>query len=206
MSDEKKYPSNSLLPHTSLDSGPAQRGVEKSEEDVKPSIQGKVQIKKKTGMKKLSEAFLPGDIHSIINYLVYDLALAKIKECIVMGVEYMFGNPKSSKSSGRSDDHTDYTSFSRRKYVDDPPPTSMRALGNDIVFEYEYDARQVLTDMRDCIRARGYVTVRTFYTLARASSEYTHTNYGWRNLDNVPVYKCAEGYYLGLPRPEYLGR
>lgn len=210
MPDDKKYPSNSLLPNSSLRNGEQKEISTKPslEEDITQKvIKGKAQIRKKSVGQKLADVFLSKDIHSIVNDAVYNIAVPKLKQTVADIISMALGVQVKITPTQSRENHTDYTSFSRRERPSEPSP-SLRSLGNDIVYETEADAREVLADMRDWIRERGYVTVSQMYGLSRIKCDNPNmTAYGWRSLDGlVTIVRSSEGYWLNLPRPEYLRR
>lgn len=205
---EKEYPSNSLLPKSSLDRGAEikQKQSAQGEDDIPQKvIKGKAAVKKKSVGKKLADVFLSADIGSVLDHIVYDMVVPKIKEAILGAVSIALTGSAYRPARTEEKSHTDFTSFSKRESRPEPSP-SIRTLGSDIAFDTLDDARFVLDDMRDRIRDNGYVSVRALYGFAGLPCDYTKASYGWRNLDDAGVLKGSDGYYLRLPRPEYLRR
>lgn len=199
MIDDKKYPSNSLLGKSSLDQSPP-----KQEEEIKKTIKGTAHVKKKSVGRKFLDVFLSADIGSVLDHVIYDVVIPKFKETVLSAVSVALnGTPYRPSGSKTSDGvHTDYTSFSKKDRVEISP--TIRTLGTDVYFQSGEDAQDALNDLRDRIRTDGYVSVRTFYGIAGLPCDHTKVAYGWRNLDNAGVVRAEEGYWIRLPRPEYL--
>lgn len=196
MSDEIKYPSNSLMKKPS-----EPKTAQKSEPPHE--MKGKIKTRQKTVWQKLAGAFMPDDIHSVLDHIVYGMAIPKLKEAIYSTVGYLLNIPGANK---KTDDgkHTDYTSFSKGKAAD-PYPT-LRTIGVDVYFENSEDAWYVLGQMKAMIHDDGFVSVYRYYRLAKMETDYSKQNYGWYDLSDSGVAQNEDGYYLRLPKPTILRR
>lgn len=68
-------------------------------------------------------------------------------------------------------------------------------------------AEQVIENMREEIRRKGFVTLLDFYEFAGGESVSTENNYGWTSLPQKPYIEYDRGWwYIHLPKPFVLDR
>lgn len=72
---------------------------------------------------------------------------------------------------------------------------------DNVVFETDNGAIEVLEKMNDIIDKYGFVTVADMYILNNIPASVTDSKYGWTNIrDCAPVY-TSNGYTINLPKP-----
>lgn len=197
----------------------------KREEPKKVKVEkvttGKVVQKKKSFGRRFAEAFGAREGQGVIDYILYDIIIPATKNMIVDSIidgaemailgevrgrrrgynDYRGGSGRATyrydRVSYRQDDR-DY----RDRRNDDRDYRDRRGLRDyeDIVFDTQRDAEDVISGLVDMIDSYGQATVGDLYDLAGLTPEYTVGNFGWRNLSSATVKRGRDGYFLDLPR------
>ena len=197
MSEE--YKSNS---HRSKEQEPA---PQKKTEKV---VSGDVQRKKKSGFSKAMSTFLPGEVSSVKDYILFDAVIPSVRKVILdivyNGLSILLGeNPGKEKGSSAG------ARVSYRKYYDDrddrPNYSRPRAIAqysyDDITFDNRGDAEAVLDRMDELLDRFDVVSVADLFDMAGLSCNYTDNKYGWTDLKDARVERLRDGrYYINLPR------
>lgn len=192
---------NNLKPNSHKYKAEQQLAVERKKVDK--VISGNAHVRKKSGLAKMADVFMPEDIHSIKSYFFTEIVAPAIIDGLyeigMKGLGALFGrSEKGRKSSGS------YTSY--RKYYDDPRDrrevdrVSTRYNLDDIVLASRSDAEMVLRQMDDIIDSYGSVSVGDLFDLVDISHNYTDNKYGWKSIRNAEVIRVRDGYALRLPK------
>lgn len=208
------YPSNSLRGNS-----------DKKREDLKIEavVTGKIVKQKKPIGRKIMETLTGSDVKSVINYVIFDVALPSAKDMIYdmskEGVHrLLFGDVPQRNSYGRSGRNIQRVSYDRpswdsRRHDDRPPMPNPREMSNrarsrfefeEIVLESRGEAENVLAGLEDLISQFDSATVSDLYELIGITSDYTDNKYGWTSIRDAHATKVREGYLLILPRPQLL--
>ena len=77
---------------------------------------------------------------------------------------------------------------------------------DDIEFDSESAAEDVLFQMMETIKDYGVVRVDDYYEhCGMTNSEIDARYYGWKNLQDARVYRTHDHFYaINLPKPDYL--
>lgn len=179
----------------------------KSKEDrkIEKVVNGKVQIKKKNELRKLTDVFVSEDVANVKSYILMDVLIPAIKntilDIITDSANMVFGNGKRGKQS-RSIEKISYRDFSRKD--DRRPITDFRSRSgfdyDDLKFYSRGDAEAVLEQMEEIIDRYGFVTVADMYDMADLTAPYTASKYGWTNIRNAEPVRVRDGYILKLPK------
>lgn len=183
------------------------------EKKVEKIVKNTVEVKKKSDVRKLADAFISDEAANVKSYVLLDVIIPTIKETIVDiikdSVEMIFlgGTGRSSKkrSGSSSGSYVSYRNYSDRDRRDDRRdergPRSRFDL-DDIRFETRGDAEAVLEQMRDIIDTYKTVSVGDLYDMIDKTAPYTANDYGWTSLRNAYAERVrGGGYSLKLPRP-----
>lgn len=171
------------------------------EKRVEKVVSGSVKSKKKNGLQKITNVFVPDDVKS---YIFEDIVVPAVKDIILDAVRAFLGVSGNSRV-GRS---STSSKISYRKYYDD---RDRRDSGNvsrtrtgydydDIILESRGEAEDVLERMDELIATYQVVSVADFYDLVGVSGNYTDNKYGWTDIRNASVIRVRDGYMIKLPK------
>lgn len=169
--------------------------------------------KKKSGLQKVTETFLGGDIRDVANYVIKDVLIPAgqkmLYETISQGTERLiYGETVSDRSRRRPGAITSYSKYyesSRDRRVEPIRPVTRRGDDfDDIVIQSREDAEDVLRAMQSRIDDYGQCTVADLYYMVGKTPSATDYNWGWTDLRKSSFSHVREGYILNLPRTEDL--
>ena len=177
-------------------------------------------VPQSVGRKFLSE-FLADDIHSIKDYILWDVLLPAVKnaisDTITNGIDMLlFGQARSRVGSNTVKRITPYSSLyggtSNRviKYNDIEQEPSRRNRGlsgysyQEIVLRTRPEAEDVLSHMRMYLERWGAVSVSDLYDAVGEIPDMVDNKWGWTDLSGACVQRCTDGYVLRMPRVESL--
>ncbi len=167
---------------------------------------GVVKQRKKTGLSRAADTFLPGDVNSVKSYILMDVLVPSIKRAIsdivCNGINMLLGEPNRSRNGNNG------TKVSYRSYYQDrdDKPTYNRPRAqaqysyDDIIFDNRGDAEAVLDRMEELLDRFDVVSVADLFDLAGISCQYTDNKYGWTDLRSAHVERVRDGYIISLPR------
>lgn len=164
-------------------------------------IDGVAKVKKKSGLARLCEAFLPEDIPGTVMLIGKDIIVPALKDTILDGVR-IFLNIDGGRSPRASYDvsfRRDYTQSSRRR-ADDRFDVHSNMNFGEIEFNSRGEAERVLDRLDELIRSYGAASVLDMYDAAGVSCDFTWDKYGWESIRSARVQSTREGYVLKMPR------
>ena len=170
------------------------------EKRVEKVVSGSVKSKKKNGLQKITNVFVPEDVDDVKSYIFEDIVVPAVKDIILDAVRAFLGVSGNSRG-GRS---STSSKISYRKYYDD---RDRRDSGNvsrtrtgydydDIILESRGEAEDVLERMDELIATYQVVSVADFYDLVGVSGNYTDNKYGWTDIRNASVIRVRDGYMI----------
>lgn len=172
------------------------------EKKVEKVVSGSVKSKKKNGLQKITNVFVPEDVDDVKSYIFEDIVVPAVKDIILDAVRAFLG--VNGTSIGRS---STSSKVSYRKYYDDrdrrdstPARTRTGYDYDDIILETRGEAEDVLERMEELIDMYQLVSVADFYDLVGVSGNYTDNKYGWTNVRNASVVRVRDGYMIKLPK------
>lgn len=191
----EKYPSNSFS-SKEKDTG---EKVKELTKNIKPVVSG-AKTKKKSEGKKILDIFLPEDISSVKQYVIYDILVPAVKRFVSDSVDaflYPGGGSPRKKSAASRVSYENYYDRDRRDRRDTPSRVKNGVEYDDIIFESRGDAESVLTAMEDIIEQFDYVSIADLYDLAEISTNnYSLNKYGWADLRRAEVVRLRDGSYM----------
>ena len=181
------------------------RSEQVPEKKVEKIVSGSVKAKKKSGLQKITNVFVPEDVDNVKSYILEDIVVPAVKDIILDAVKAVLG----VKSSG--DRRPTVSKVSYRKYYEDPAQNSRRnynaqsSIGgcdfDDIYFNTRTEAENVLTAMDEIVASYKIVSVADYFDLVGVDGPWTGNNYGWTdNIRNARVVKTRDGYTIKFPR------
>lgn len=188
-----------------------QQATVEEKREVKKIVQGPVKVKKKSGLRKLTDTFISEDAPDVKSYVVKDVVVPNVKkiiwEVLTGGLDIVLNGKNGSYRSNR----TNAGRVSYRDYGNDYKPrqqsdNSSRNRGgyscNDIILGSRGEAEEVLSQLIEMLAEYDTpVSVAELYALVGESHNHTDWKYGWRDLSNAYVSRCTDGYVIKLPRP-----
>lgn len=176
-----------------------------------PQMKGKVKVKKRNGLVKFAEAFLPEDVSDVKGYILVDVVIPSIKKIIdeIFHI-ILWGDSGASYSRKPSSfSRASYQNYyDRRRSQPDSTPkseSSVFVMDYDFTFEFEEQARDLLNWMMETIRENGLVRLSEVKEEIGISSPWTESKYGWTNLNGFKIIDTHrmndERWVLKLPKP-----
>lgn len=174
----------------------------------------------KTRFQKFKDSFFGDNLIGIDHYVIQDLIIPSIQDCILMFVEAVLRGDRRSvsiRSIGSNSSKTDYNRLSsnrpkteRASRRDDELEQKIRerkALNLDsLVFATRAEANECLIAMMEYLDEYDKVPVAYLYELLGETGDYTTEYWGWRNLKRAGIRSDRGGYALELPRPVQFSR
>ena len=192
----EEYRSNSNKSREALSTQP--------EKKVEKVISGTAKIRKKSGMQRFADIFMPEDVGDIKSYIVTTVIIPAIKKAIMDAMDMLlYGETGSSRKAGSA------SKVSYRNFYDkgtdrrDSRPTRVSGFDYDnIIFAGRGDAEACLDAMFEIISTYGTVSVADLYDLADMppTNNYMLDRYGWADLSGSTTVRVRDGYTLKLPR------
>lgn len=174
-------------------------------------ITNEVKVRKKSGLTKLGDVFLPGDVSNVKNFIVKEVIVPSIIKAIdtiiTEGTHMMlYGEQGHKKSKSINDrisfrEYTNYSSNSSnyksdyRSFISKPTFEY-----EDIIFKSRGEAENVLMGLDDILATYNIVRVADFYELVGIRYNHTAMDYGWSDLRSASVIRTRDGYIIKLPR------
>lgn len=200
----EEYKSNS---HRSKE----QRHGPMGDKKIEKVVTGTVKQRKKTGLSRAANTFMPGDVDSVKNYILMDVLVPSIKRAIsdivCNGINMLLGEPTRGKGGNGIGAKMSYRQYyrepdDRRDYA--RPRAQARYSYDDIIFDNRGDAEEVLYRMQRLLEHFEVVSVADLFDMAGISCDYTDNKYGWTDLRSAHVERIRDGYVINLPRATIL--
>lgn len=170
-----------------------------SEKKVEKVVNGKVQVKKKSEIRKFTDIFFADDVESVKRYIVNDVLIPTAKKAISDIVNaFLYGgsnNPKKDSTASK----VAYGNFY----------DNSRTVGNkygsgynfyDIKLDNRGEAEEVLYRMDELIETYGLASVADFYELVGITGRYTDNKYGWTDIQSASIVPVRDGYMIRMPK------
>lgn len=172
-----------------------------SDKKVEKIISGSAKSKKKNGIQKITNVFIPDDVDDVRSYIIEDIVVPAVKDIILDAVRAFLGvnsGPRGKSSSSK---------VSYRKYYDERDRRDSRETNrtrgyeyDDIIIENRGEAEDVLSRMDELIESYGLVSVADLYDLVGINGNYTDNKYGWFSIRTASVVHVRDGYMIKLPK------
>lgn len=181
-----------------------------SEKKVTQVAKGSVKAKKKSGFRKLVDAFIQEDATTVKNYIWNEVLVPAVKKTFSDTVTnaldmFLWGKNGGRRPRGNAE------RVSYRSYYDRPsssyrePDRRQKSYDyDDVILDSREEADEVLARMEELLSDYKVVSVADFYDLVGITGKTTDNNYGWTDLRNAAVVRDRDGYLIKLPRAEAL--
>jgi hypothetical protein len=185
-SNKSKEQSNELIP----------------EKKVEKIVSGPVKSKKKNGIQKITNVFVPEDVDSVKSYILEDIIVPAVKDILLDTLKAFLGVNNRSGSKNNASSKVSYRKYYEENNQRDYGTTRTRAPYeyDDIILDSRGEAEEVLSRMDELIATYGIVSVADFYDLVGLTGNYTDNKYGWTNIRSATVVRVRDGYMIKLPR------
>lgn len=173
--------------------------------------------KRKTNeIRKITDVFAPGDVSSIVDYIVMDVIVPATKkmisEIVRNGIDMiLYGESGRGKSYSGPSDKVSYRSYYGSNDNHRNQNTSSRTRSvfdyDTIVIPSRQEAEEVICRMGEIIETYQVVSVADLYDLCGITDHnYMNAKYGWTSVRTAEVINGRDGYLLKLPRAMPLDR
>ena len=193
-----------------------QPDIQQEREHMQPIASGK-KVPQSAGRKFLSE-FIADDVHTIKDYILWDVLLPAVKNAIsdtvTNGIDMLLFGQTRTRGGNTVKRITPYSSLysnnvsSNRvvKYNETAQDRRPRGLGGysyqEVVLATRPEAEDVLAHMRLYLDRYGVVSVSDLYDAVGEVPEMMDTKWGWTDLSGACVQRCSDGFILRMPRVE----
>ena len=109
------------------------RSEQVPEKRVEKIVSGSVKAKKKSGLQKITNVFVPEDVDNVKSYILEDIVVPAVKDIILDAVRAFLG--VNGKSGGRS---TNASKVSYRKYYEEIEPANAEKIYKQVLNELQY--------------------------------------------------------------------
>lgn len=193
-----EYPSNSFKSKAQ-----AQAQTETAKPKNTPVVSNTVKVRKKSEIRKFSEALIKQDAQGIKHYIVSEWLIPTIQKGILGLLQTMFygTNAPMNTTTPNMAGRVSYCNYSKpvtqQTYAQ---PTSGYSWP-DILYSTRGDAESVLARMQEVVHTYQLVKVGDMYDFSGVSAPYTSYNYGWNNIDSARVAQNMDGTWrIIMPR------
>lgn len=171
------------------------------EKKVEKVVSGAVKSKKKSGLQKITNVFVPEDVENVKSYIFEDIVVPAVKDIILDAVRAFLGVDKKS-GRGSSASKVAYRSYYDKDSRRDSGRSRTRVSYDydDIILDNRGEAEEVLSRMDELIDTYGLVSVADFYDLVGVTGNYTDNKYGWTDIRTASVIRVRDSYMIKLPK------
>lgn len=175
-----------------------------NDKKIEKVISSSAKTKKKSGIYKMAEVFVPDDVSDVKSYIFEGIIVPAIKDIILDTVTAVLGVNRNSNKKSQPSSRINY-----RKYYDDRDKRDCAGVNktrsgyeyDDIIIENRGEAEDVLCRMDELISTYGLVSVADFYDLVGITGNYTDNKYGWTDIRTASVVRAGrDGYMIKLPK------
>lgn len=205
---------NSLPSNSNKSREQEKQQYNKPEKKIEPVVEAGTRTKKKSGIVRLADVFLPEDVTSVKDYILRDVIIPKIRDMLHdIGAEawdsFWGISGRSTRGSAAKVSYVSYDKYSsggRRDISDQSPRQSGRLDYDDIVFSSRGDAEAVLDRMGEICDQYKCVSVADMYDLADVTNDnYALNKYGWTDIHEAKIIRMSGGgYTIKMPRATQL--
>lgn len=174
-------------------------------------------VPQSAGRRFLSE-FIADDIHTIKDYILWDVLLPAVKNAIsdtvTNGIDMLLFGQTRTRGGNTVKRITPYSSLYSNnvsgnrvvKYNETVQDRRPRSLGGysyqEVVLATRPEAEDVLAQMRLYLDRYGVVSVGDLYGAVGEVPDMIDNKWGWSDLSGACVQRCSDGFILRMPRVE----
>lgn len=180
--------------------------VTKEKPKVEKIIQGEVLTRKPSLGIRLKKVFLGENATDIKNYVMRDVLIPAIQNCI-LDIVYdslqmrFFGTTRNRRTSGSNYSYTQYnTNYQQINRRRSENVNSARRAFDEVILETSYEAENVLSHMCEIVDVYGMVSIADLNGFIGRPINNVDNNWGWRELGSAKVRRIPEGYLIEFPK------
>lgn len=181
------------------------------EKKIRPVTSKPASVKKKSGVKKLSDAFIVDDLGSIKDYLIKDILIPSVKrgisDLITNGIDMLFwGEAGRSNRSSRGGKMSYYNSIydgaqkRRRSGFEYEALDREKATYDRRVVDTQKEAKDAIDQLNEIIDVYGKASIADYYEMIQVTAEWTDHDYGWQEFLDPPVVMVPDGWMIKMPK------
>ena len=174
-------------------------------------IEGKVQPKKLTFGRRLTQAVFSEDLPNVKDHIIWDVlipsAVDTVRNSLINMVESLFtgGNGvgvSKRYSSGAGITYRPYSSLYSGAPANGIRGSSGRGMYDydEMIFENRGEAEEVLRQLKYFIERYGTVSILDYYDMVGMRTRPSDANYGWLSVNTATIERGNGGYILHLPK------
>lgn len=190
--------------------------------EPKKKVEGLIEYYKEPLSTRIVNALFENDLKTVASSVVNEVMIPKAKDILadmfISGIlKAIYGDEASStyysgysKGPGHKASYDNYYKDNYRQPV--APTEKVKVHWDRIVFPNRERAVELLNNLRSDLRRYGnegvsvlemydYVTTIDEELGAQIESEFPDNNWGWTNLDHVPIEHVARGWWVKFPKP-----
>lgn len=190
--------------------------------EPKKKVEGLIEYYKEPLSTRIVNALFENDLKTVASSVVNEVMIPKAKDILadmfISGIQKaIYGDEASStyysgysKGPGHKASYDNYYKDNYRQPV--APTEKVKVHWDRIVFPSRERAVELLNNLRSDLRRYGnegvsvlemydYVTTIDEELGAQIESEFPDNNWGWTNLDHVPIEHVARGWWVKFPKP-----
>ena len=179
----------------------------------RPKVKGKVGVRKKNGVTKFVEAFLPEDVSDVKTFIISDVVIPSVKKILDdIFHTILYGSTDRSYYSsnrGSSGSRVSYQNYFDRRSSSSSQRSrrneSIYVLDDDFVFEFEREADDFIRWIMDEINEVGFVRLSDVNEYVGRTGYHTDNHYGWKSINGFKITNYGRGdeqeFVVRLPRP-----
>ncbi len=189
-----------------------QRKQSEERERLGKAISSEATLRKKTGVRKFTDAFISEDASSVKSYIFSDVLIPAAKKLVSDivrdGIEMLLYGSTGYRGDRSRDYRGDYVQYDKvssrrrddRRYEEDRRVRTKYRY-DDITLRTKGDAEAVLDRLDEMIHRYGHATILDLYDAVGITGDHTDDNYGWIDLRSADSVRVRDGYLLRLPKP-----
>lgn len=180
------------------------------EKQIRVVTKNPARTQKKSGVKKLTDAFIAEDLGSIKNYIVRDVLIPAVKKSIVdvvtNGIDLLFYGETGHSSRGRGGRMSYSSLYDGNRRRDD------RRYDEPYYEKVPYDrqkvdtlneAKEAIAQLNEIIDMYNEASIADYYEMIQKTAETTDFNYGWTEFitdDMVSFVRVPDGWVIKMPK------
>lgn len=202
--DINSLPSNS---HKSREKEKQQ--YSKPPKDLTPVVSEKAYVRKKSGIVRLADVFLPEDVESVKEYIIRDILIPKIKygiHDIVSEAWDSFCGISGRRSSGNGASRVSFVSYDKKyqngQSNEGQPRRSSSMSYDEIYFKDRGNAESVFDRMGELCEEYGNVSVADMYEIAEVPNDnFALYKIGWTSMEGAQIQRMNGGEFrIKMPK------
>ena len=194
-------------------SGAKSDPAELPKKQIRTVTKNPARTQKKSGVKKLTDAFIAEDVSNIKNYIVKDILIPAVKKGIVdvitNSVDMLFygeAGRSNRNRGGRMSYNSIYNNGNSRpsprteSYVNDKTPYDRQ------IVDTLQEAKDAIAQLNEILQVYPSACIADYYEMIQVTAESTDYNYGWTEFIDPEYVRVPDGWMIKMPKAHPLAR